>query len=439
MRSAFRIGLAAGLLVTSSICRAAENPASAPSELGRKAERELRENILPFWLKYAPDPENGAFHGQLTADLKPVEAAPRGSLLTCRILWAFSAVYRRYREPALLEMAKRAYQDLLTRFWDEQHGGIYWTISKEGKPLDTSKQTYGQVFGIYALSEYYRATFDPQALERATMLYRCVEKYARDPAHGGYFEVFTSDWRKEQPRKSPVNATAAKSQNTHLHVMEAYTNLLRVWPDADLRAALQALVECMLTRIYDARSHHLRLFLTENWTPRSENWSYGHDIEAAWLLTEAAQVLDDTDLIKRTKAVAVEIAEAFLKQGVDHDGGVFNEGGPKGVTDSRKDWWPQAEAMVGLLNAYQISGDNRFLTAAAKTWTFIDKRMIDHERGEWFQSVDDRGPNRLLPKISLWKCPYHNGRACLEVLARVERIESTPPLPPLDAREKANR
>lgn len=421
MRSVFRIGLVAGVLFMALTSRAADNPLPAQPELVQKAERELRENILPFWLKYAPAPETGGFHGMITAELKPVKSAPRGSLLTCRILWAFSTAYRRYREPALLEMAKRAYQDLGARFWDEQHGGIYWTVSAEGKPLDTSKQIYGQVFGIYGLSEYYRATSDPEALERAIALYRCVEKYGRDPVYGGYFEVFSRDWSKERPSKSPVNPVAAKSQNTHLHVMEAYTNLLRVWPDAGLRDAQQALVECMLTRIYDPQSHHLRLFLTAEWTSKSEHFSYGHDIEAAWLMTEAAEVLNDSDLIKRTRNVAVEIAETILKKGVARDGGVFNEGGPSGVLDSKKDWWPQAEAVVGFLNAYQISGDNRFQEAASKTWAFIDKRLVDHDGGEWFQSVDKDGPMRNLPKISLWKCPYHNSRACLEVIARMEQ------------------
>lgn len=439
MRSVFRIGLAAGLLVVASLCRAQERPLPAPAELARKAEQELRGNILPFWLKYAPDVETGGFQGLVTAELKPVASAPRGSLLTCRILWTFSAAYRRYREPALLEMAERAYQDLLTRFWDEQHGGIYWTISGKGKPLDTSKQIYGQAFGIYALSEYYRATLNPQALERAIALFRCVEKSAHDPAHGGYFEVFSRDWWKENPRKSPVNSVAVKSQNTHLHVMEAYTNLLRVWPDAELRVPLQSLVACMLTRIYDSQSHHLRLFLAEDWTPKSDRFSYGHDIEAAWLMTEAAQVLDDPALLQKTRKVAVEIAETFLREGVDSDGGVFNEGESSGVIDSSKDWWPQAEAVVGLLNAYQISGDKRFLAAALNTWVFIDKRMIDHERGEWFQSVDGDRPARSLPKISLWKCPYHNGRACLEMIARMERNGSASTIPPGAVREKVDR
>ena len=411
----------------SLVVQGSENASASCVELASKAEREVRENILPFWLHRAPDQQLGGFNGLVEADLSVVKSAPRGSLLTCRILWAFSAAYRRFHDPMYLEMARRAYDDLMKRFWDDEFGGIYWTATPNGKPLNTSKQIYGEVFGIYALSEYYRATSDPAARERAIALYQLIEKHGRDPVHGGYFEVFTRDWHRERAAKSPVNSVAAKSQNTHLHVMEAYTNLLRVWPDAGLRANQKALLELMLTRIYDGRSHHLRLFMADDWTPKSKSISYGHDIEAAWLMTEAADVLGDGNLIERTRRVAVEIAETTLKEGVDRDSGVFNEGGPGGISDSNKDWWPQAEAVVGFLEAYQISGDKRFLDAAGKTWSFIEKFLVDHEGGEWLQSVTKDGVSRRQSKISLWKCPYHNSRACFEIMERLTLSETKIP------------
>jgi len=394
----------------------------ALADFSARAEQELRANILPFWLKYAPNPKTGGFFGTVKDDLTQVESAPRGSLLTSRILWTFSAAYRRYQDPAYLGMARRAYDDLLTRFWDEQNGGLYWTVAADGKPLDTGKQIYDQVFGIYALSEYYRTTSDSAALERAIALYHLVEKYGHDPVNGGYYEVFSRDWHREPPSKSPVNPLAAKSQNTHLHVMEAFTNLLRVWPDAGLKASHRALLELMLTRIYDAKTHHLRLFMTDDWKPRSDRFSYGHDIEAAWLLTEAARVLGDSDLIARTRQVAVDIAGTILKEGVDAEGGVCNEGGPTGVSDSTRDWWPQAEAAVGFLNAYQISSDKRFLDASMRIWAFIEKYFVDRDRGEWFESVSAAGESSHTPKISLWKCPYHNSRSCLEVGERLTEL-----------------
>lgn len=418
LKNIFQLGfLLCGFTTLAAL--ASDDVAAMRSELAQKAERELRGNILPFWLKNAPDRKLGGFYGQVKTDLEPVKAAPRGALLTCRILWTFSAAYRRDREPAFLEMARRAYDDLVARFWDDRNGGLYWTISAEGKPVNTTKQIYGQVFGLYALSEYFAATADPAVLDRAIALYKVIEKHARDPVNGGYFEVFSQDWHRERAAKSLVSPRAAKSQNTHLHVMEAYTNLLRVWPDTELKENLHALLTAMLTRIYDKRTHHLRLFMDDDWKPRSERYSYGHDIEAAWLMTEAACVLNDSDLIAQTRRAAVEIAETTLKEGVDRNGGVFNEGSASGVTNSNKDWWPQAEAVVGFLDAYQISGDKRFLAAAVKTWAFIETRMIDHVGGEWFESVTRDGVPQLSPKISLWKCPYHNSRACLEIMTRL--------------------
>jgi len=430
MKSIFCLGLLVGIATSLAANLAAkgepisETDATVRAEFARSAEQVLRENILAFWLRYAPDQAAGGFYGVVKDDLAAVKSAPKGSLLTCRILWTFSAAYRRYHDPAYLEMARRAYNDLLTRFWDEQNGGIYWTASADGKPLNTSKQIYDQVFGVYALSEYYQVTSDHAVLDRAIALYRVVEKYAHDPVNGGYFEVFSRDWQRSRPAKSVVNLISTKSQNTHLHVMEAFTNLLRVWPDAGLKANHQALLELMLTRIYDSKTHHLRLFMTDDWTLKSDGYSYGHDIEAAWLMTEAASVLGDSGMIAKTRSVAIEIAETTLKEGVDRDGGVFNEGKASGVTDASKDWWPQAEAVVGFLNAYQISGDKRFFEAASTSWAFIERRFVDHERGEWFQSVSRDGVAQRQPKISLWKCPYHNSRSCMEIMDRLAALET---------------
>jgi len=415
-------------VVTDSKATPAVVDAAMRAEFSQRAERELRGNILPFWLRYAPDKTAAAgFNGLVKDDLSAPKSAPRGSLLTSRILWAFSAAYQRYKDPVYLEMAKRAYDDLLARFWDNENGGIYWTAAADGKPLDTTKQVYDQVFGIYALSEYYQVTSDPAVLDRAITLYRVVEKYAHDPVNGGYFEVYTRDWKRARPSKSPVNAISSKSQNTHLHVMEAYTNLLRVWPDAGLKENHRALLGLMLNKIYDAKTHHLRLFLADDWAPRSSDFSYGHDIEAAWLMTEAARVSGDSGLIAQSRRAAVEIAETTLKEGVDRDGGVFNLGGPKGVSDDRKDWWPQAEAAVGFLDAYQISGDKKYFDASLKSWAFIEKHLVDHERGEWFQSVSRDGVARRQPKISIWKCPYHNSRSCHEILDRLAALGTETP------------
>jgi mannobiose 2-epimerase len=396
-------------------------PELATEAYARLAEAELRGNILPFWLDHARDRERGGFFGEVTDELKVRKDAPRGALLTARILWTFSAAYRRYHDPAYLEMARWAYDDLLAHFWDQESGGLYWMVSANGKPLDPRKLLYVQSFGIYGLAEFHRATGERAPLDRAIELYRVVESHTPDRQHGGYFEEFARDWKisRARGRGSPMGSEGQKSQNVHLHLLEAYTNLLRVWPDDGLRKNLGEIVAVMRTRMLDPKTHHLRLFLAEDWTPESDTISFGHDIEFSWLLVETAEVLGDKPLLAAVQKEAVEIARATLREGVDPDGGMLAEANPKGITKTFKEWWPQAEAMVGFLNAYQLSGDRTFLDASQRSWNFISTRLVDRKNGEWFQGVSREGGKSGAPKLSFWKCPYHNGRACLEVAERL--------------------
>lgn len=397
-------------------------------DYGNRIENELKQNILPFWLQHAVDPCTGRFHGEISNDLRVNPHADRGALLTCRILWTFSAAYRTHGDRAYLQMADRAYNDLVATFRDDQHGGLFWSTAADGEPRLTRKQTYGQAFGIYALAEYTRATRRSAPLEFAIALFHLIEANARDTEHGGYFEAFARDWSPvEDQRLSEVDLNEPKSQNTLLHVMEAYTNLLRVWPEEALRRAQTALIDLMLTRVINPTTHHLGLFFSSDWKPRSDRISYGHDIEASWLLTEAAEVLGDTALLARVRPAALKIAETTLSDGVDHDGAIFNEGGPDGVTDTKREWWPQAEAVVGFLNAAQLSGgDDRFVEAALRTWDVIDRVLIDRKHGEWFRFATRDGlVSRDEPKISFWKCPYHNGRTCLEGSLRLRALAAS--------------
>lgn len=393
-------------------------------DLARRAEAELRVNILPFWLKHARDRERGGFFGQIDTDLKVRESAPRGSLLTSRILWTFSAAQRRYREPSYLQMARWAYADLQKRFWDEEHGGVYWSVKANGKPQETRKQTYAQAFALYGYSEYYRLSTDKAALTRAVSLFNLIETHAYDAEQGGYFEAFARDWSDlPADTRSLMDTAEPKSQNTMLHIMEAYTNLYRVWPDDLLRRRLTELVDRMVTRVLDPKTKHLHLLLAADWSPRSREISYGHDIEFSWLVTEAAEVLGDEALLARVRPLALEIAAVTRAEGLDSDGGLYTEGGPDGVTDASKHWWPQAEAAVGFLNAYQLSGDAAHLRTAQRSWDFIEKRIVDRENGEWYWGRDAKG--RVLerqPKVGIWKCPYHNGRSCLELIDRAARL-----------------
>jgi cellobiose epimerase len=418
----FIIPCAAHLLL--SVSGWAQSAALSLGSLADRTEAELRNNILTFWLEQVPHPEHGGFYGEVMNAGDPRPHAPRAALMTSRILWTFSAAYRQFGDERYRQMADRAFSDLTSAFMDREHGGVFWAITATGEPRATSKHVYGQAFAIYGLSEYYRATGEPAALDEAIALFRLIEHHARDRAQGGYFEAFSRQWQREPPEtRAVVGPADAKSQNTHLHIMEAYASLLRVWPEPELWRAQRELIEILLTRIVDPATTHLGLFFNDDWTPRSHEISYGHDIEFAWLVTEAAVELGDAELLARVRPLAVRIAEVTLAEGVEEDGGIPYERSRTGVTRSRREWWVPAEAAVGFLNAYQISGDERFLHASIAQWEFIEKHLVDRVAGEWFHSVSATGNvARNAAKASAWKCPYHNGRACLELMNRARAL-----------------
>ncbi|HTF95055.1 MAG TPA: AGE family epimerase/isomerase [Cellvibrio sp.] len=421
-----RLILGMALLALPAIASAQNIPKPSTEALLQVAtefEQELTGNILPYWIKHAPNSTTGGFYGQVGLDGKADTNAERGALLSSRILWSFSAAYREYnKDPAYKKMADLAFQDLEQHFWDKKNGGLYWSITGAGKPAQTHKQIYGQVFGIYGYSEYARATGNQQALERAKTLYQLIEKNALDKKYGGYVEVLAEDWTPQTTLHSSLGAPTAKSQNTHLHVMEAYTNLLRVWPDAGLKKQQKALIELMLGKILNSKTHHLALHMDADWTIKGDEISYGHDIEAAWLLVEAATVLDDASLIKRTQNVAVKITDVTLAEGLDSNGAIFNLRSPKGLVDANKDWWAQAEALVGFINAYEITGDTKYFMATMQVWGFIKAHLINTKTGEWYWGTDRVGKQINQPTISMWKCPYHNSRAMMESARRLQRL-----------------
>ncbi|RZK90353.1 MAG: N-acyl-D-glucosamine 2-epimerase, partial [Hymenobacter sp.] len=240
--------------------------------------------ITDFWLTHTLDERQGGFIGQMDSAGRIDAQASKGSILNARILWTFSAAYRQTGQPAHLAAATRAFDYLLTHFVDNEHGGIYWLLGSDGQPLNSRKQIYALAFAIYGLSEYYRATQNPRALEASQQLFEWIETYSYDPAHGGYFEAFGRAGESlADQRLSDKDRQAPKTMNTHLHVLEAYANLYCCWPDARLAERLQGLLNTFLTHILDAETGHLRLFFTADWTPVADLISYGHDIEAAWL------------------------------------------------------------------------------------------------------------------------------------------------------------
>jgi len=385
----------------------------------RSAQDELEQNILRFWIKYCRDNEYGGFIGRMSNDRGIVKDAPKGLVLNARILWTFSTTYRYKKNDEYLEMAKRSFDYLMQYFWDKQFGGAYWLLDHTGKAVDDSKEIYGQSFLIYGLSEYYLATGDSAALEKAKELFNLIEKYGHDDANKGYFETFGRDWSaSKRARLATGDAQEKKTMNTHLHLLEAYTNLYRAWKDQKLRTRLKELIEVFQEHIINTETFHFELFFDEQWHSTKDTVSFGHDIEGSWLLCEAAEVLGDEHTTKQIQLLALKIAQAVYEQGFDADGSLFYEAEGGHITNAQKDWWPQAEAVVGLINAYQLSKQEHFFEGAERCWLFIREHIVDSEHGEWFWASD-----RSNLKVSEWKAPYHNSRACLEVIRRLQELE----------------
>jgi mannobiose 2-epimerase len=394
-------------------------------DLRQKVEAELLTDILPFWLQYAIDDEYGGFRGRIANNLTIDPHADKGVILNTRIMWTFSKAYSVYSDPAYLATARRAYEYLDHFFWDPDFGGVYWMLDYAGHPADTKKRIYGQAFAVYALAEYYHATGDAEALGKALRLVEQIETASHDARNGGYFETYVRDWTlAADQRLSDVDMDEKKSMNTHLHLLEAYAALLRFHEDETVRLRLRELIEIFLDHIIHPMTSHFILFFDEKWHPRSGKISFGHDIEGSWLLVEAAEILGDPAVLERVRSVAVEMAQAVYEQGLDSDGGLMYEADATGIINTDKHWWPQAEAVVGFLNAYQISGRRHFLDAAEQSWAFIEKFIIDHEYGEWFWLVSkSKVPGAGFDKVGPWKCPYHNSRTCFEVMRRLDAIK----------------
>ncbi|MDR0939504.1 MAG: AGE family epimerase/isomerase [Mediterranea sp.] len=391
------------------------------STLRKELEAELTTNILPFWMDRMVDEREGGFYGRVTGTDMLVPEAAKGAVLNARILWTFSAAYRLLRKEEYFVMATRAKRYLLDRFVDPVFGGVCWSVDYAGDPLEAKKQTYAIGFAIYGLSEYHRATGDAEALTAAIHLAVDIERHCYDLVWGGYREALTRSWQElADMRLSEKDANERKTMNTHLHILEPYTNLYRVCRDERLERQLRGLVELFVDKIVDPRTGHLGLFFSDDWTPRSNTISYGHDIEASWLLHEAALTLGDDALLRRVEPVVKRIAAAAA-EGLNAEGGMMYERFPDSdITDADCHWWVQAENVVGHVNLYQHFADEEALRTALRGWAFIKRHLVDTARGEWHWSLRANGTvNTDDDKAGFWKCPYHNGRMCLELIGRM--------------------
>ena len=409
----------------------------------------LENNILPFWLEKMQDNENGGFYGRIDGSGVLHPDAEKGAILNARILWTFSAAYRVLEKEKLLEAATRAKDYLVDHFIDPEYGGVYWSVDYKGEPLDTKKQFYAIAFAIYGLSEYARATGDREALEYALDLYDCIEEHAFDDEQNGYIEACTREWGKiGDMRLSELDANYPKSQNTHLHIMEAYANLLRCLKEmraqeqcdyvpaigsvlpvgisvpsetmVSVEGALRNIVDIFIDKILNPETNHLDLFFDMDWTRGAGHLeSYGHDIECSWLLHEAALVLGDENVLEKVENVVQKVAKASEK-GLREDGSMIHEANlDTGRVDDDLHWWVQAENVVGWFNIWQHFGDEEAFKKSEKCWQFIKNKLVDWDNGEWYWSRHPDGSlNTIDDKAGFWKCPYHNSRMCLEIIER---------------------
>lgn len=388
-------------------------------------EAELKA-ILAYWMHFAPDEMNRGFYGKIDNNNNVFPHSPKGSVLNARILWSFSAAYNLTREPKYLAVAQNAYDYIVEYFIDKEYGGVFWTVDYIGVPADTKKQVYAIAFFIYACSEYYKSCQLEEVKQAAIHLYQQMERYSYDTERTGYYEAFTREWNSiDDVRLSAKDANEKKTMNTHLHVLEAYANLYTIWPNDSLKQRITQLIENFTKYFIDNKSFHLQLFFDEQWNRQHTVVSYGHDIEAAWLLLDAAEIIGKNDWVGKLGPVSLQLTNAAA-EGLDKDGGLWYEM-ENGKLVKEKHWWPQAEAMVGFFNAWQLSGAEQYLDASLASWEFIKKKILDKVNGEWYWGItDDDKPMEGFDKAGLWKCPYHNSRACMELIKRIADAANLP-------------
>ncbi|MCD6346391.1 MAG: AGE family epimerase/isomerase [Bacteroidales bacterium] len=393
-------------------------------------------SILNYWQTYAPEPNSDGFYGAVDMHNTPVPDAPKSCVLNARILWTFSAAAKMYPDRSYGEMAAKSYRVLDENFRDHTSGGYYMELNARNEVSDDVKHTYAQAFVLYALSKYYDFLPDDEVHRKIADYFVFLDGQTKDPVNMGYLEAFTRDWEPITENRMADN-NEPKSMNTHLHVLEAYAAVYKVLPNALVKLRLVELIYLFLHHII-RDDGHLGIFFDENFVETNESraiCSYGHDIEASWLLWEALEILGDEQLKEEAKPVLLKMADAVFREGLDQDGGLFLESSRFGShIRTNKHWWLQAEVLVGEMNAFELSGDQKYWNLLKHSWNFVNKHVIDHENGEWFTKLNRLGVPYLVEpeddpspyyrndwKIDPWKCPYHNGRAMMELIGSLNK------------------
>jgi len=420
-------------------------PSSVPASLTQfltEARHHLTQELLPFWTTRCRDAVHGGFithfdqHGHDTGDDQ------KSLIAQTRCLYTFSSAHRYgYGDGQLAEFARHGADYLINRMWDEAHGGFFWMTNRRGEVVDDQKIVYGQSFSIYSLSEYTLATGDPRGLEYAAKTFDLLQKYAADTQHGGYFEMFDRDWTLKGPGSAGGDR---KTLDVHMHLMEAYTSLYQASGQALHRRKLREVIGILLEKIMhpvhgtgipqfwaDWRvAPQIKFDVIWGWDrftadglkrEAEDNTSYGHNTEFAWLLLHALDVLREP-LEPYREALRKPLAHA-ADFGIDAEfGGVFVEGSHAGtVYDREKEFWQQAEALIGFLDGHWLFGDEKYLRAYERVHRFVFDRMINRPVGEWWPLMTRRGEPIWTHMSHSWKINYHTVRSMVQVIRRLER------------------
>ena len=376
-------------------------------------EQRYKDKMHSFWAELQ-DKERGGYYGEVDSAFNVHKDAVKGCILNSRILWFFSHADD-FDDKNRLEHAKQAFDFLVNAFYDREYGGVYWSVTADGKPCDDMKHTYNIAFAIYALSAYYEASQEPEALSLARQLMQVIEEKCRDEA--GYLEAFSRDFGPHSNEHLSENGVmATRTMNTLLHVMEAYTELHRVAPSDATRDRLREILQIFRDRIYNPELQRLEVFFDRDYNSLIDLHSYGHDIEASWLIDRTVEVLcaegTEYDLSEITEVLRKKIYE------VAFDGHSVPAECCKGEVLETRVWWVQCEAVVGFFRGYLKTGNKDYANAAAKIYWYTYHTMISMNPFGWYPEILEGGVPDMSKNIAdAWTCPYHSGRMYYELFA----------------------
>jgi mannobiose 2-epimerase len=400
-------------------------PLFKPQDWSEAFRENLEKGILRFWIDHAIDYEYGGMFGWLDRNGTPIKPGTKSLVVQTRVLWMFSAAYQQNPQPIYQEIASHVLKFLREKMWDSHRGGFYWLVDRGGRLVEDKKQIYGQSFAMFGLAEYAQAFNDRVARQEALDLFHLVDNRAHDDVNGSYHQTYSSDWKKPLNDDRIFDIPGGKHQCAQTSLLEAFITLYTVTKDSKVHKRLEELLDISINKLVNDHHGYTYIHLTDDWRPTTSNRSsYGHDIKLSWLLTTAAEALG-CPCEPKVKSTTLALVDHVLQDGFDwKQGGIDWEGPASGqAIQKQKAWWVQAEGLVGFLNAYQLTHELRYWKAFEQQARYVFTYFVDHRYGEWFEN-DNPYEQALGCKTHIWKEPYHQGRACLEIIRRLATLSN---------------